>query len=774
LQGIVFTILALSSLRDHLRALREAGGPGPGAGEAPPPPADAAAAEEAEAAEAAEADAAAAAARFVEEMGLEELVGLNGPVRALFGNAVTVLTSNAVFLIVAAFIPFSAGRCALTLLRRHAWAPAGSLAGWAAALGAPPPAAADASAQPGPVLGGRLAALAAELEAQLAPPPVSDIASLALGYLVLAALAAGWVCVVCAWHVGRRGPAAAASAAAQAAPALARQASAALCTALLLAKVVFLLAAELGAFPLLCGWWLDVCSLRLFGCAARARLEFAQASPLAAAAAHWLAGIGYMLLVSSAVAALRAVLRPAVLAFLRDPGDPAFDPLRDLVAEPLGRHGIRVAASAALYGCLMVALVWTPIAAAAAAAPGRLPLAPPPPPPAGAEPAALTTALLVDAMALQLALPFAAEQLQPRAAARAALRAWVRCVGGALGMAAYLLPGPPEAPPPATPALFAPRVVLLLTAAWASLVAASAAALLAPLELGRRLVAAAAARGRPVQGGDLHAVCAGCCAIALVAGCGAALGRAWTRNRRSLRRLAAELGEAAAAAGARALVLAVAGGALPCCLGAIAYLALGWGTGWGRADAAPPQPQPGPALRLAHIEALPMGQCWAAGLVLLRALARLLAPPPAPPADAGQLPPPPPPLPEWRLALQLAAEEGGLDALPPAWALQVLLLPAAAAAAAALAAPWLLARAACAAAGLSGGGAECGRLVRWAHPACAAACAAGVGLRLGRCALRALHDAVRDERYLVGRRLHNFAPPGGEDVVAGEGHAKTD
>ena len=351
--AVVFIILALTSLREHVQAIR-------GDELLPPrlPDVDAAAGADGGAAADADADGAGAGDPFAvpggdddgmpaldaadglggDEFGFEDLVGLRGPLWRLFENAATVLLSNAVFMALAAFIPLLAGRLVvatvpfsgLGLLHSvaasasafasaaladpaHATAaalaaaasPATAAAAAAASLTAvtastppPQPAGANSSAAvaveaggdklPAPGGTGRLASLATELEAQLAPPPLSDLVVLAAGYVVLAAFGALWVLLVCCWQCGLRAPLAAASAMAASAPALARQAAASARHAALLAKVGGLLVVELGIFPAGCGWWLDACTLRLFGATLPGRLAFAHGAPLTSTLVHWL------------------------------------------------------------------------------------------------------------------------------------------------------------------------------------------------------------------------------------------------------------------------------------------------------------------------------------------------------------------------------------------------------------------------------------------------------------------------------------------------------
>ncbi|KAI3835127.1 hypothetical protein MKX03_019753 [Papaver bracteatum] len=60
-------------------------------------------------------------------------------------------------------------------------------------------------------------------------------------------------------------------------------------------RLAFLLLVELGAFPLICGWWLDVCTFRMLGKAMSLMAEFSSFSPLASSLMHWTVGIVYML-----------------------------------------------------------------------------------------------------------------------------------------------------------------------------------------------------------------------------------------------------------------------------------------------------------------------------------------------------------------------------------------------------------------------------------------------------------------------------------------------
>jgi E3 ubiquitin-protein ligase MARCH6 len=94
----------------------------------------------------------------------------------------------------------------------------------------------------------------------------------------------------------------------EAIPSLCRQFFAGMKHLMTMVKVAFLLVIELGVFPLMCGWWLDVCTLKMLGTTIAQRVEFFTMSPLASSSIHWLVGIVYMLQISIFVSLLRGVL----------------------------------------------------------------------------------------------------------------------------------------------------------------------------------------------------------------------------------------------------------------------------------------------------------------------------------------------------------------------------------------------------------------------------------------------------------------------------------
>ena len=93
-------------------------------------------------------------------------------------------------------------------------------------------------------------------------------------------------------------------------------------------KVSLLLVIEIVAFPIVCGWWLDICSLSLFDASLRDRQASYHNAPYASMFVHWLVGMVYVFYFASFVILLREVLRPGVLWFLRNLNDPDFNPIQ--------------------------------------------------------------------------------------------------------------------------------------------------------------------------------------------------------------------------------------------------------------------------------------------------------------------------------------------------------------------------------------------------------------------------------------------------------------
>ncbi|KAL5987701.1 putative E3 ubiquitin ligase sud1 [Asimina triloba] len=412
-----------------------------------------------------------------DDVPFDELVGMQGPVFHLVENAITVLASNAIFLGVVIFLPFSLGRVVLYYLSWFLSASSPVLStvmpltesalsvANATTKGALTAVANLSSGGYGESIVGQAVEVVAEsvkknitgvdevsnsvsksvaadlLKATSGTSRLSDVTTLAIGYMFIFCLVFVYLGLIALIRYARGEPFTfgrlyGISSFAEAIPSLARQFLAGMTHLVTTVKVAFLLVIELGVFPLMCGWWLDICTIRMLGTTIAQRVEFFSISPVASSLIHWLVGIVYMLQISIFVSLLRGVLRNGVLYFLRDPADPNYNPFRDLIDDPVHKHARRVLLSVAVYGSLIVMLVFLPVKLAMRLAPSIFPL--------DISVADPFTEIPADMLLFQICIPFAIEHFKPRTTIKALLRQWFTAVGWALGLTDFLLPRPDD------------------------------------------------------------------------------------------------------------------------------------------------------------------------------------------------------------------------------------------------------------------------------------------------------------------------------------------
>lgn len=93
-------------------------------------------------------------------------------------------------------------------------------------------------------------------------------------------------------------------------------------------KVSLLSVVEIGLLPLICGWWLDICSLPLFDATMKDRRESFRSAPGTSLFIHWMFGMVYIYYFASFIVLLREILRPGVLWFLPNLNNPEFSPIQ--------------------------------------------------------------------------------------------------------------------------------------------------------------------------------------------------------------------------------------------------------------------------------------------------------------------------------------------------------------------------------------------------------------------------------------------------------------
>ncbi|MPC16067.1 E3 ubiquitin-protein ligase MARCH6 [Portunus trituberculatus] len=198
-------------------------------------------------------------------------------------------------------------------------------------------------------------------------------------------------------------------------------------------KVALLSVMEIGVFPLIGGWWLDICSLSLFDATLKDREVSFKAAPGTSMFIHWLVGMVYVFYFASFILLLREVLRPGVLWFLRNLNDPDFNPVQEMIHLPIVRHTRRFLASMVIFGCTVLLMLWLPIKIIHAYWPSFLPyhitLSSDTP----------VSELSLELLLLQVILPALLEQGHTRVWLKLVVRHWCVAISHILGLRSYLL-----------------------------------------------------------------------------------------------------------------------------------------------------------------------------------------------------------------------------------------------------------------------------------------------------------------------------------------------
>jgi E3 ubiquitin-protein ligase MARCH6 len=120
-------------------------------------------------------------------------------------------------------------------------------------------------------------------------------------------------------------------------------------------KVILIISIEMLVFPLYCGLLLDLAFLPLFqGASMATRWAFAVRAPYTFCFVHWFIGTCYMFHFALFVGMCRKILRKGVLWFIRDPDDPTFHPVRDVLERNVTTQLRKIVFSALVYGALVI------------------------------------------------------------------------------------------------------------------------------------------------------------------------------------------------------------------------------------------------------------------------------------------------------------------------------------------------------------------------------------------------------------------------------------
>ncbi|KAK5659785.1 hypothetical protein OQA88_996 [Cercophora sp. LCS_1] len=140
-------------------------------------------------------------------------------------------------------------------------------------------------------------------------------------------------------------------------------------------KVILIIGIEMLVFPLYCGMLLDIALLPLFEDASvKTRLLFTAANPVTSVFVHWFVGTGYMFHFALFVSMCRKIMRKGVLYFIRDPDDPEFHPVRDVLERSVTTQLRKILFSAFVYGALVIVCLGGVVWSLALALPSVLPI----------------------------------------------------------------------------------------------------------------------------------------------------------------------------------------------------------------------------------------------------------------------------------------------------------------------------------------------------------------------------------------------------------------
>lgn len=195
-------------------------------------------------------------------------------------------------------------------------------------------------------------------------------------------------------------------------------------------KVVVIIAIELVAFPIFCGILLDLSCLPLFSEATIAsRWEFAKRSTFTATFLHWFTGTLYMFHFAMFVSMCRELVRPGTLYFIRDPNDPQFHPIREILERPTLHQLRKIGVSGVIYAFLILicfGLVIKLVDLTGGVLPLRI---------SSLEP---MFEVPVDLLLSHIALPLTAHFVKPSAVVKAVWKWWFNVIARTLRLSSFL------------------------------------------------------------------------------------------------------------------------------------------------------------------------------------------------------------------------------------------------------------------------------------------------------------------------------------------------
>ncbi|CAI5437615.1 unnamed protein product [Caenorhabditis angaria] len=201
----------------------------------------------------------------------------------------------------------------------------------------------------------------------------------------------------------------------------------------LIIKVFLLVLMEIGFFPVMCGCWMDICTLPLFSATLSQRIATFSSSPFMSIFLHWMIGMVYVFYSASFVILLREILRPGVLWFMRNLNDPDFNPIQEMIDLPFTRHLRRLVVSTTLFFTTILLIFYIPLNIIQKILPSVLPY--------NVSMSADTplSELSLELLILQVVMPAILEHAHTRTFVKVIVKYWCKTIGRLLDLDRYLL-----------------------------------------------------------------------------------------------------------------------------------------------------------------------------------------------------------------------------------------------------------------------------------------------------------------------------------------------
>jgi E3 ubiquitin-protein ligase MARCH6 len=123
-------------------------------------------------------------------------------------------------------------------------------------------------------------------------------------------------------------------------------------------KVLAFIILELAIFPWCCGVLLDISLFPLWqDVTLSSRIALIKSKPLSVGFTQWSLGTLYMFALAQFVSNTRSIVRPGVLCFVRDAGDPGFHPIKDILERKSGEQLRKIGVSGIIYSGILAATI---------------------------------------------------------------------------------------------------------------------------------------------------------------------------------------------------------------------------------------------------------------------------------------------------------------------------------------------------------------------------------------------------------------------------------